>query len=387
MDTTKDIIYRTFKLNDEDITDNITGGGATGTGVAGSVVDSFDLSDVDVVQFVEKRSQRRGSITGEVDEGVRRIRLSGTLYDLTRGLLYDRLFALRKAMNPILAQREEPLDHGYRPFFFSVPTFRTADYPTGFIDLQVKAMPRAFQQLTNRDQMGGEEGDALAVPWQATLVCADPAILSAETVDTVFTAQTAVTGVVVEADTELFTKTAHGLVAGDRITFLAKTGGTGITLGTAYFVIATGLTANDFKVSLTSGGAAINVTLDGTAISYVKSRTDTGDLVNRGNMLATLNMTLGVGASGGTIVAAIGDSTFTITVPASTGSRIIRFKGDDGIVTFDEDSVEVLQMSATVFDGDSTYPLIEEGTSPWSITWHGLVLEAGSHMWFYEQYA
>lgn len=55
------------------------------------------------------------------------------------------------------------------------------------------------------------------------------------------------------------TWTAHGLVAGDRITF-NTTGAlpTGITAGTVYFVIATNLTADTFRISATNGGAAIN---------------------------------------------------------------------------------------------------------------------------------
>lgn len=55
------------------------------------------------------------------------------------------------------------------------------------------------------------------------------------------------------------TKASHGLAAGDRVVF--TTSGalpTGITAGTPYYVIATGLTANDFQFSATSGGAAIN---------------------------------------------------------------------------------------------------------------------------------
>lgn len=59
----------------------------------------------------------------------------------------------------------------------------------------------------------------------------------------------------------VFTKTAHGLVAGDSIR-LITTGllPTGLTGGTDYYVISTGLTANAFQVSLTVGGAAVDTT-------------------------------------------------------------------------------------------------------------------------------
>lgn len=77
-------------------------------------------------------------------------------------------------------------------------------------------------------------------------------------------ASTTVTGV---AATDLFTATAHGLAAGDAITFTSKTGGAGVTLGQKYYVIASGLTANDFKVSATLGGSTIDLTSDMTATS------------------------------------------------------------------------------------------------------------------------
>lgn len=57
----------------------------------------------------------------------------------------------------------------------------------------------------------------------------------------------------------VFTLTAHGLVAND-IVYLTTTGAlpTGLTANTAYYVISTGLTADNFRLSTTQGGAAIN---------------------------------------------------------------------------------------------------------------------------------
>jgi hypothetical protein len=63
----------------------------------------------------------------------------------------------------------------------------------------------------------------------------------------------------VTLDTQaVFTKAAHGLVAGDR--FLISTTGalpTGLLTNTPYFVIASGLTVNTFKVSLTNNGTPV----------------------------------------------------------------------------------------------------------------------------------
>lgn len=68
------------------------------------------------------------------------------------------------------------------------------------------------------------------------------------------------------ASTDLITATAHGLQAGDRIKITALTGGTGLTQGNTYYVVAP-VTANTFKVSSTLNGTAINITADSTAFT------------------------------------------------------------------------------------------------------------------------
>lgn len=62
------------------------------------------------------------------------------------------------------------------------------------------------------------------------------------------------------ASPAVVTETAHGHVAGEKVTFFT-TGAlpTGITAGTVeYFVLAAGLTTNTYEISTTSGGAAVN---------------------------------------------------------------------------------------------------------------------------------
>jgi hypothetical protein len=62
---------------------------------------------------------------------------------------------------------------------------------------------------------------------------------------------------------------AHGLVANDRVAFEVVEGLTvpaGLTAGTLYYVIATGLTTDAFRVSATQGGAAVDITAAGSAI-------------------------------------------------------------------------------------------------------------------------
>jgi hypothetical protein len=70
----------------------------------------------------------------------------------------------------------------------------------------------------------------------------------------------------VTASTDVFTDQAHGLTTDDRVFFgpvAANAVPTGIVTTTLYFVLASGLTANAFKVSTTSGGTALDVTADG----------------------------------------------------------------------------------------------------------------------------
>lgn len=85
--------------------------------------------------------------------------------------------------------------------------------------------------------------------------------------DTLFSGATA------EADDDLISKTAHGLVANQLIQIKTVTGGlaaaTGTSLlpGTWFYVSSSGLTANKFKISKTPGGTAINIQSDATDIS------------------------------------------------------------------------------------------------------------------------
>lgn len=75
----------------------------------------------------------------------------------------------------------------------------------------------------------------------------------------------AMSGITGTASTDTFTKTKHGLIAGDVFRFSALSGGAGLSTGTSYYVIASGLTTDEFKLSATSGGSAIDFTTNVTA--------------------------------------------------------------------------------------------------------------------------
>ncbi len=87
--------------------------------------------------------------------------------------------------------------------------------------------------------------------------------LSGTQLDAIYTSLATVGGAVTFTDVgDLVTKTAHGYLNGQTIVFASVVTTTGITAGPTYFVI--NQTANTFQVSLTSGGAAINLVTNGT---------------------------------------------------------------------------------------------------------------------------
>jgi hypothetical protein len=60
------------------------------------------------------------------------------------------------------------------------------------------------------------------------------------------------------ASTNVLTSTTHGLVAGDAIRFLTLVGGDGLVVGLPYYIIASGLTADDFKVAPIVSGTEVD---------------------------------------------------------------------------------------------------------------------------------
>ncbi len=63
----------------------------------------------------------------------------------------------------------------------------------------------------------------------------------------------------------------HGLAAGDVVVIEDEdcdTIPTGLTAGTVYYVIATGLTTDQFRVSATSGGSSVDITAKGGGVLW-----------------------------------------------------------------------------------------------------------------------
>lgn len=85
----------------------------------------------------------------------------------------------------------------------------------------------------------------------------------------------ALTGCAAVAATDTFTKNAHGMTDGQKLFF--TTAVAGVDTATAYYARDTA--TNTFKVALTPGGAAVDVTADGTAAVVVATRWNDGDQI------------------------------------------------------------------------------------------------------------
>ncbi len=94
----------------------------------------------------------------------------------------------------------------------------------------------------------------------------------------------------IDAGTDRITITAHGYVDNTPIFLTNLSGGAGLTTNTVYFT--RNVTANDFQVSATSGGAIINITTAGT-VDVCRAYGTTGDAwVHKTGNLPALTGTL-----------------------------------------------------------------------------------------------
>lgn len=115
--------------------------------------------------------------------------------------------------------------------------------------------------------------------------CADleaTAGTTTQVASTMLSANITLTNPSAAADDIIDTAAAHGFAIGDAVVFTALTGGTGLTAGQVYWIIAANFAAQTFQVSATPGGSAVNFTSNITA-GTVANVTDTGS-VFRGNL-------------------------------------------------------------------------------------------------------
>lgn len=91
------------------------------------------------------------------------------------------------------------------------------------------------------------------------------------TLDDNVTLKSQITGTVTaNATTDLLTLMSHGLVANNKVQFTTTTTlPAGLSLATDYYVISSGLTSDDFKVSTSQGGSTVDITDTGTGTHTV----------------------------------------------------------------------------------------------------------------------
>jgi hypothetical protein len=94
--------------------------------------------------------------------------------------------------------------------------------------------------------------------------------------------------------TETIAYTTHGLSLADVLVYNngGGTSATGLTSGTTYYVISSGLTANAFKVSATDGGSAVDISGTGNNAQYFEIQASTNQ--------ATATSSLGDSSTSGT---------------------------------------------------------------------------------------
>lgn len=135
------------------------------------------------------------------------------------------------------------------------------------------------------------------------------------------------------ASTDIITATAHGLAANDTIRFNSVGAAVGINTTTVYYVSATNLAANTFSVSLTKGGAVVDITVDGTT-SWNKGAALTKANIDTVAQLAYDNG----GLTGGMPVMLVGSAQkLRITAAYSTAGYVTKeLQGNVGGVTVDQ---------------------------------------------------
>lgn len=179
MDTNRSITYRGFLLNDPEIPDDYEPGDGIGSGLAGCSIQTVDYTDLEIVQYTEKRAQRDGMDAGDVFLSRRNIHMTGTIYARSRPAMFDALADLRAALSPTLAFRESLPDKGYLPLLFSVPTTRVAYTDDNFeIALRALAMPRQLSYQLGKATQGGDDRKPLAVPFQCIFTMKDPSLMA-----------------------------------------------------------------------------------------------------------------------------------------------------------------------------------------------------------------
>lgn len=176
MDVNGSIGYRAAELN----VVTVTPPEGIGGGTEGILCNGIDYADVDIDQHIDKAALKDGVETAEPYFGGRIMNLTGTVYGANRGRFFDMVQLLRRTFNARLAYLEDPVNKGFLPLTYSVPTDRWDEFPERQIDLMMFLSPRSLKTSFDRKASGGPDGSALATQWRAQLLARDPLIYAAE---------------------------------------------------------------------------------------------------------------------------------------------------------------------------------------------------------------
>lgn len=158
-------------------------------------------------------------------------------------------------------------------------SFASFTHAGAFTDLgvtEVAGGSYARQSISWAAMSGGVGNNSaqitVPIPAGTTVVC--PGVWNALTVGTsqgYWQQGSTLRGAATVTAADVFTSNGHGLAADDRVFFTGVAGESlvaGLSATTLYFVRSTGLTADAFTVSTTSGGAAVDVTAAGEVAWY-----------------------------------------------------------------------------------------------------------------------
>jgi hypothetical protein len=137
------------------------------------------------------------------------------------------------------------------------------------------------------------------------------------------------TSISIATGTPTFLCNCHGFSAGDKVVF---TGGTtvpcGLTINSVYYVIATGLTADAFQVSATSGGASITVSGDAVGTFYVAEPLNLGGYTVDADIKGLIDLLQVATFTPVLTDAANGEFTLTLTPATTAGISAGRYGYD-----------------------------------------------------------
>lgn len=174
----------------------------------------------------------------------------------------------------------------------------------------------------------------------------------------------------------VFSKTAHGYAAGRPVKF-STTGAlpTGLTAGTTYYVIATGLTADAFQLSATVGGAAVNTSGSQSGTHYAETTGAMPTFSTAGLLVAGTvyyvktvvdadNITLATTAGGtaiGTCTVATGSPVYSASTGSDSNTGLTNTVGGalltaQKAISIVSGGLDLSTYQATIAIADSVYP-------------------------------